>query len=91
MRTKVKIHKLKQYLITSNPIDRTGQYCATCLKEQPFNNWNCRICDSHSLAGDPFDNELENFDKEFESLQETVLDLVCITKRGNYLYSYSPI
>lgn len=73
MRTKVKIHKLKQYLITSHPIDRTGQYCATCLKEQPF------------------DNELENFDKEFESLQETVLDLVCITKRGYYLYSYSPI
>jgi len=90
MRTKVKIHKLKQYLITSHPIDRTGQYCGTCLKEQPFNNWNCRICDSHSLAGDPFD-DIENFDKEFESLQETVLDLVCITKRGYYLYSYAPI
>lgn len=88
---KIYIHKWKEYLITSKPIEKTGQYCGICCKPQPFKNWNCRICDSHSLAGDPFDDELENFDEEFESLQETVLELKCITRRGNYIYSYSPI
>lgn len=91
MKTKIKIHKLKDLLITSDSINREGQYCATCCKNQPFNNWNCRICDSHSLAGDPFDDDIENFDEEFESLQETVLELVCKTKRGNYIYRYKDL
>lgn len=82
------IHKLKDFLITNEPISREGQYCVTCCKEQPFNSWNCRMCDSHSLAGDPFD-DIENFDEEFQSLQETVLELKCRTKRGNYIYKYT--
>jgi len=87
MRTRVIIHKLKDHLISTIFLDREGQLCPTCDINQPFNNWLCRICGSNSYAGDWADDTLDNFDQEFESLQEPTLKLVCKTKRGNYLFS----